>query len=236
MIRLNKFMASCGVASRRKCDQLIADGQVMVNGKVQLEIGCKIDEKRDKVMVCGKDITLPKLYYIKMNKPKGYICSSSDEKGRKIILDLLPENLKDVRLFSIGRLDWDSEGLILLTNDGDFAQKVAHPSGEKRKTYIVTCEGEILESELAVMRKGVVLEDKTRMPGAKITLLGKNSKLSRMEVVISEGQNRQIRRMFEAIGKNIVLLKRVAIGEVKLGGLVRGQCKDMTQNEIASLL
>lgn len=236
MIRLNKYLASCSVASRRKCDELIKNGDVSLNGQIIKDVGIKIDEKKDKVLVCGKPAVLPKLFYIKMNKPKGYICSACDEKGRKIIYQLLPEKLQQVRLFSVGRLDYDSEGLILLTNDGDFAQKVAHPSNKKQKTYIVTVEGQVQESELAVMRRGVVLSDKTRLPSAKITQKGFSNNISRLEIVIDEGQNRQIRRMFEAIGKTIVLLKRVAVGNVKLGGLKRGECKDMTEEEIQSLV
>lgn len=230
-MRLNKFLSNSGVASRRKCDQLIEEGKVFVNGKVAPQ-GMVIDEKKDKVTIEGKVITLPSSFvYIKLNKPKGYACTAHDEKGRKTIYELVK---CDERLFSIGRLDYDTEGLIILTNDGDFANKVAHPRYHMEKEYRVTVEGEVKESELAVMRKGVVV-DGERMPSARVERLSFDGKNTKLSVVIDEGQNRQIRRMFEAIGREIKLLKRVRIGEVKLGGLSRGEYKDLTEAELNSL-
>ncbi len=232
-MRLNKFLSNSGVASRRKCDQLILDGKVFVNGKQVVELGTQINEKKDKIMVEGMIVKLPSSFvYIKLNKPKGYTCTSSDEKGRKTIYDLI--DCKE-RLFSIGRLDYDTEGLIILTNDGDFANKVAHPKYQIDKEYRVTCEGEIKESELAVMRKGVVI-DGERMPSAKVEKLSFENGFTKLSVVIYEGQNRQIRRMFEAIGHAIKLLKRIRIGEVKLGGLNRGEYKDLTEDELNCLV
>ncbi len=230
-MRLNKFLSNSGVASRRKCDELIKAGKVFVNGK-QASAGMQINEKRDKITVEGKVISLPSSFvYIKLNKPKGYACTAKDEKGRKTIYDLVR---CDERLFSIGRLDYDTEGLIILTNDGDFANKVAHPRYHTEKEYRVTIEGEIKESELAVMRKGVVV-DGERMPSARVERISFDGKNTKLSVVIDEGQNRQIRRMFEAIGRDIKLLKRVRIGEVKLGGLSRGEYKDLTETELNSL-
>lgn len=232
-MRLNKFLSNSGVASRRKCDELISQGKVFVNGKVVTELGLQINEKKDKVMVEGKQIKLPSSFvYIKLNKPKGYACTAHDEKGRKTIYELIDT---DERLFSIGRLDYDTEGLILLTNDGDFANKVAHPKYAIEKEYRVTIEGQIKESELAVLRKGVVV-DGERMPSAKVEFLSSDDKFTKLSVVIDEGQNRQIRRMFEAIGKSIRLLKRVRIGRVRLGGLKRGDYRDLTEDELNSLV
>ena len=232
-MRLNKFLSNSGVASRRKCDDLISSGKVYVNGKQVNEFGMQINEKKDKVMVDGKVITLPSSFvYIKLNKPKGYACSAKDEKGRKTIYDLI--NCSE-RLFSIGRLDYDTEGLILLTNDGDFANKVAHPRYSTEKEYRVTAEGEIKESELAVMRKGAVV-DGERMPSARVEKLSYENGFTKLSVVIDEGQNRQVRRMFEAIGHQIKLLKRVRIGSVKLGGLSRGEYRDLTEQELNSLV
>lgn len=232
-MRLNKFLSNSGVASRRKCDELISQGKVFVNGKVVSELGLQINEKKDKVMVEGKQIKLPSSFvYIKLNKPKGYACTAHDEKGRKTIYELIDT---DERLFSIGRLDYDTEGLILLTNDGDFANKVAHPKYAIEKEYRVTIEGQIKESELAVLRKGVVV-DGERMPSAKVEFLSADDKFTKLSVVIDEGQNRQIRRMFEAIGKSIRLLKRVRIGQVRLGGLKRGDYRDLTEDELNSLV
>ncbi len=232
-MRLNKFLASAGVASRRKCDQLIQEGLISVNGKVVNELGTIINEKKDKVFYEGRQILLPSSFvYIKLNKPKGYACTAKDEKGRKTIYDLLPQG---ERLFSIGRLDYDTEGLIILTNDGDFANKVAHPRYSVDKEYHVTIEGQIKESELAVLRKGVVI-DGERMPSAKVEFLSTDGKFTKLSVVIDEGMNRQIRRMFEDIGKTIKLLKRVRIGNVKLGGVKRGDFRDLTTQELDSLV
>ncbi len=232
-LRLNKFLSNSGVASRRKCDEIIASGKVTVNGKVVTEIGSQINEKKDKVMVEGKAVCLPSSFvYIKLNKPKGYACTASDEKGRKTIYDLVD---CEERLFSIGRLDYNTEGLIILTNDGDFANKVSHPRYDVEKEYRVTIEGKIKESELAVLRKGVVV-DSQKMPPAKVKLLSQDENVSKISVVINEGQNRQVRRMFEAIGREIKLLKRVRIGSVRLGGLSRGQWRDLTEDELNLLV
>ena len=232
-MRLNKFLSNSGVASRRKCDLLIKEGKVYVNGKLVTELGTIINEKKDKVTVDGERITLPSSFvYIKLNKPKGYACTAHDEKGRKTIYDLIDT---DERLFSIGRLDYDTEGLIILTNDGDFANKVSHPKFSIEKEYRVTIEGDIKESELAVMRKGVVI-DGERLPSARVNFLSSENGFTKLSVVIDEGQNRQIRRMFEAIGKSIRLLKRVRIGSVTLGRLRRGDYKDLTEDELNSLV
>lgn len=232
-MRLNKFLASAGVASRRKCDELLQQGLISVNGQVVSELGTVINEKKDKVFYEGRQVLLPSSFvYIKLNKPKGYACTAKDEKGRKTIYDLLP---REERLFSIGRLDYDTEGLIILTNDGDFANKVAHPRYSVDKEYHVTIEGQIKESELAVLRKGVVIEGQ-RMPSAKVEFLSNDGKNTKLSVVIDEGMNRQIRRMFEAIGKSIKLLKRVRIGNVRLGGVKRGDFRDLTTQELDSLV
>lgn len=226
-------MSSCGIASRRKCDEIILSGAVSINGKVIKELGVSINEKKDKVFYEGKELFLPSSFvYIKLNKPKGYACTAKDEKGRKTIYDLVKT---DERLFSIGRLDYDTEGLIILTNDGDFANKVAHPKYAIDKEYHVTIEGNIKESELAVLRKGVVI-DGERMPSAKVEFLSSDDKFTKLSVVINEGMNRQVRRMFEAIGKSIRLLKRVRIGKVKLGGVKRGDFRDLTDEELNSLV
>ncbi len=232
-MRLNKFLSSAGVSSRRKADELIEKGLVSVNGKVVTELGSTVNEKKDEICVEGKKVCLPlSRIYIKLNKPKGYACSAADERGRKTIYDLvdIPE-----RLFSIGRLDYDTEGLIILTNDGDFANRVAHPSFEIEKEYIVKIKGQIKESELAVLRKGVV-ENGVRMPRAGVKLLGYENDRSRLSVVIHEGQNHQVRRMFEAIGKDLTLLNRVRVGSVRLGGLKRGEYRPLREEEIAALL
>lgn len=228
-MRLNKFLSTCGIASRRKCDELIKNGKISVNGSIVSELGTVINEKKDKIEYDGKILKLENDFvYFKLNKPKGYISSNSDEKGRKTIFDLVKT---DKRLFSIGRLDYNTEGLILLTNDGEFAQIFSHPSNEIEKEYIVNVEGKVLESELAVLRAGVV-EDGKRMPKAQVNPIKYDGKITRLSVIIDEGQNHQVRRMFDAIDKIIVLLKRVRVGPIKLGGLPRGEFKPLTNDEM----
>lgn len=233
-MRLNKFLSTAGVASRRKCDELIKDGKIYVNGKVQANLGTIIDEKKDVVEYLGERVNLPSSFiYLKMNKPKGYACTSSDEKGRKTIFDLLED--KSVRLFNVGRLDYDTEGLIFLTNDGEFANSVIHPKFQIEKEYIVTVEGVMKESEFAVLRKGAVINGE-RMPSARVNPISFDGKVTKLSVIITEGQNHQVRRMFEAIGRDIKLLKRVRIGSVHLGNLYRGKTKPMTAEEVESFL
>lgn len=231
-MRINKYLALCGVASRRKVEQFILDGDVKLNGKIVTNLSTDVNTKKDKVMYLDKLVNSPSSYvYYKFNKPKGYICSAKDEKQRKTIYEIVKV---DQRVFSVGRLDYNSEGLLILTNDGDFANKLTHPSNHVDKTYVVTVEGDVSEGELAVLRAGVV-ENGTRMPKAKVEKVGFANNICRLKVTIDEGQNRQIRRMFEAIGKTIVLLKRVSIGGLKLGGLQRGAYRELTEKELLSI-
>ena len=232
-MRINKFLAQSGLGSRRKVEDLILAGKVKVNGKVIEQLAYQINEKKDKVFVDGKEIKLVNDFvYLKLNKPKGYICSAKDEKGRKTIYDLIPD--AKGRLLSIGRLDYNTEGLILITNDGNLAYKLTHPTYEIEKEYIVVIEGKIKESECAVLRAGVI-ENGVRMPEAKVDVIEVLKDKTRLSVRIDEGQNRQIRRMFDCIGKTIILLKRVRIGEIKLGGLVRGKYKELNNEELLYL-
>lgn len=231
-MRLNKFLASAGVASRRKCDELISGGHVFVNGKLVTELGVTVNERKDRVKVDGIEVSLPSSFvYIKLNKPKGYACTASDEKGRKTIYELVDS---PVRLFSVGRLDYNTEGLIILTNDGEFANRIMHPKNKIEKEYRVNVEGQMKESELAVLRKGVVI-DGERLPDARVNFMGCENGVTKLSIVIDEGQNHQIRRMFEGIGRDIKMLRRVRIGSVKLGGLKRGDYKDLTVDELNAL-
>ncbi len=243
VMRLNKFLAECGVCSRRKADELIASGKVSVNKKVVRELGASVDETKDVVFVDGKKV-LPVTHYeyVMFNKPKGCITSMSDEKGRKTVYDYFDDEFKAKRLVPVGRLDYDSEGLLLFTNDGALIHKLTHPSSEIPKTYIVKIEGEIVESDLAILRKGVVV-DGVRFGKSKVKALdvekimtndGERT-LTRIEVVITEGKNREVRRMFEAVEKNVVFLKRVAIGDLRLGGLSRGGNRELNDFEVAYL-
>lgn len=233
-MRINKYIASCGICSRRAAEELILDGKVKVNGKVVKELATEIDEYNDTVTLDGRKIILVSRYiYIMFNKPKGCVCTVKDDKGRKTIMDYL-ESFSDKRIFPIGRLDYDTEGLLLLTNDGDLANRLTQPISEVPKTYIAKVEGEIAESDLARLRNGIVL-DGVKLRRCKIKLLGTEDNVSRYEVTIFEGKNRQIHRMFESIGKEVVFLKRIKIGDVKLGGLGRGANRYLTEKELASL-
>ncbi len=230
-MRINKYLSASGVASRRKCEEIILAKRVTINGAVVDVLSTDVNEKKDVVCVDGIQVKLPgEFVYLKLNKPKGYACTASDEKGRKTIFELVKS---DVRLFSVGRLDYDTEGLIFLTNDGEFANLVIHPKFHFEKEYHVLVEGAVKESELAVLRKGAVVDGK-RMPPAKVKALSFDGNITKISVVINEGQNHQVRRMFEAIGREIRLLKRVRIGSVTLGGLSRGKTKPLTAEEISS--
>lgn len=232
-MRLNKYIAECGAASRRGADKLISEGLVRVNNKIVTELGTVIIEDNDTVTVNGKKLVLrTRDVYIMLNKPKGCITAVKDDKGRKTVMDYV--DAKDKRLFPVGRLDYDSEGLVLLTNDGETAYKLTHPSSEIPKTYIVKVEGEVPEKELDKLRDGIPL-DGAVTHRAKVKVLGVEDRISRIEITIYEGKNRQIRRMFEYIGYNVVFLKRTAIGDIRLGGLGRGLTRFLTPKEIQFL-
>lgn len=235
-VRLNKYLAECGIASRRGADEIIKSGIVKINGKVAAAMGLEVDTANDTVTVDGTVVKPISAYtYVMLNKPKGCVTTASDQdRDRKTVYDYLDY---PVRLFSIGRLDYDSEGLLLFTNDGDLAQKLTHPSREIPKTYVVKVEGDVPENDLALLRKGVELDGR-KTKRAKIKLIGKeqDGKISRFEMVIYEGRNRQIRRMFESVGKNVVFLKRTAVGDLRLGGLGRGKSRYLKDYEINYLM
>ena len=234
MVRLNKFIADSGHASRRRADQLILEGVVSVNGAIVTELGTKIKPTTDVVKVGGVLLSKPeKLTYIMLNKPKGCVTTASDEHGRKTVYDYL-KNVT-ARVFPVGRLDYDTEGLLLLTNDGALTHALTHPSREVGKTYTVKIEGALHEAELATMRKGVKLadDDKKTAP-AKIKIVSEGA-ISTYKLTIFEGRNRQVKRMFEAFEKNVIFLKRVSIGDLKLGGLARGTHRDLGEHEVAYL-
>ena len=229
-MRLNKYIAECGVASRRSADKLITEGRVKVNNKTVTTLGLEINEYNDTVMVDERKIALVRRdIYIVLNKPKGCVTTVKDDKGRKTVMDYI--SVKDKRLFHVGRLDYDTEGLVILTNDGDLAYKLTHPSHEIPKTYVAKIEGSIEEAEIAKLRNGVPL-DGVMTHRSKVKVLGEEEGLTRVEITIYEGKNRQVRRMFEYIGKNVVFLKRTKIGDLKLGGLGRGMSRYLSDKEI----
>lgn len=231
-MRINKYIALCGVASRRAAEKLILDQRIKVNNKVVKDLATDINESNDTVTLDDKKIEPVKKYiYVMLNKPKGCVATVKDDRGRKTIMDYIG-NLKDNRVFPIGRLDYNTEGLLLITNDGELSNKLTHPSNDIPKTYIARIEGSpIAENDLATLRKGIVL-DGMKLHKSKIKLLEEKNNICRYEVTIYEGRNRQIHRMFEAIGKEVIFLKRVAIGDLRLGGLARGTHRYLKEAEI----
>ena len=230
MIRLNKYLADCGVASRRECDRLIADGAVKINGKVAV-LGATVKEG-DHVLVNDKRVgDKQKDCYILLHKPKGYVTTVKDDLGRKTVMDLVHVN---VRVYPVGRLDYDTEGLLILTNDGELANRLTHPRNEVNKTYIVRISGSLAESERLALERGVVIDGVKTAP-ARVKILQRDVHHTRCEVTIHEGRNRQVKKMFEAVGKEVEFLKRVAIGDLRLGGLKRGDYRFLTENEVEYL-
>ena len=229
-MRLNKFLASSGVASRRECDRLISEGKVTVNGKVAA-LGEEVGDA-DEVYVEGKKVVVQKYEYYILNKPKGYICSVSDDRGRKTVKELMPSNVG--RIYPVGRLDYDSEGLLIMTSDGELAQKLTHPSNEVPKTYLVKVEGTVTESDLNPIRSGIEV-DGYLTKKCKAHIVETNKNFTKIHITITEGKNREVRKMFAAIGKEVQLLKRIKIGDLTLRGLDRGAWRKLNAQEIEYL-
>lgn len=226
MIRLNKYISECGVCSRRSADTLIQSGKVSVNGEVITDLGVKIDEISDTIAVDNKIIKKEdKLVYIMLNKPKGYVTTSKEQFGRKSVLDLIDTNL---RVYPIGRLDMYTEGLLLLTNDGNFANEMMHPKNKIEKTYITKVSGNITNEKIEMLKRGVDIGGYVTKPAKVRRLLEKNE----LEIVISEGKNRQVRKMCNAVGLNVINLKRTKIGNLNLGNLKLGSYKYFDKNII----
>ncbi len=230
-MRINKFLAASGVASRRECDEMIKNGKVTVNGK-RAVIGIEIGED-DEVKVDGVTVNVKKNEYYILNKPKGYICSVADDKGRKTVIDLMPEGVG--RIYPVGRLDYDSEGLLILTTDGELAQHLTHPSNEVPKTYLVRVEGILTENDLNPIRSGLEIDGYVTKK-CKAHIVETNKSFTKVHVTLKEGKNREIRKMFAAIGKEINLLKRIKVGELTLRGLDRGAYRKLNRQEVAYLM
>ena len=227
MIRLNKYIAECGICSRRKADILIESGKVLVNDIVIKDLGVKIDDTKDQVKVDGKTISKEdKFVYIMLNKPKGYVTTNSEQFGRKSVLDLIDT---DYRIFPIGRLDMYTEGLLLLTNDGEFANKLMHPKNKVEKTYIANVKGNITEEKIENLRNGVDIGGYITKP-AQVRIISKDK--NEIEIKISEGKNRQVRKMCENVGLRVLDLKRTSVGKLNLGNLKIGKYRYLNKNEI----
>lgn len=230
-MRLQKYMADCGVASRRASEQLILEGRVTVNGMTVTELGTKVEEG-DKVQFDGVTITpQKKKVYIMLYKPDKVMSTASDPEGRTTVLDLVDEK---VRLYPVGRLDYHTEGLILLVNDGDAAYHLTHPKFEIEKEYLAVIQGEISREEVLKLQAGVVI-DGEKTAEAKVRVTEITDHTTSLSVIIHEGRNRQVRKMFEAINKKVIHLTRVRHGELMLSGLKPGQWRHLTDKEIEYL-
>lgn len=232
-MRLQKYLALCGAASRRRAEELIAEGKVTVNGQVITEMGVQVEEG-DEVRLNGK-VMLPEPVkkYVIYHKPAGEVTTVNDPEGRACVLD----HFRDypVRLYPVGRLDYDSEGLLLLTNDGDLTERMLHPSNEVDKTYLARVTGEVSMDSVRRLRAGILLDDHNTSP-AKVRVVKMEAFATQVLVTIHEGRNRQVRRMFEAVGHQVLQLRRVKFGPLELGDLRRGQWRELSGAEVAALL
>lgn len=232
-MRLQKYLALSGVASRRASEKLIAEGHVAVNGQVITEMGVQVDETADRVTVDGAPVALEEeKHYIAYYKPIGEVTTVTDPEGRATVMDKFRDY--PVRLYPVGRLDYDSEGLLLLTNDGDMMQHLLHPSHEVEKVYLAKVSNQVTEDELRRLRAGVSLDGRMTSP-ANVRLVRQEAFASVVLVSIHEGRNRQVRRMFEAVGHQVVALKRVGFGPIRLLDLPRGQWRRLNEVEVKRL-
>ncbi len=230
--RLNRAIAATGFCSRRRADELIAAGKVQVNGNIVTDFNLAIDPAKDHLVVDGEKLTAKKLDYIALNKPRGIVTTCNDDMGRQSILELLPRKLTHLK--PVGRLDMDSEGLIVLTNDGELAQALAHPSQHVFKRYEALVQGKITDTALRYLAQGMRLDDGFTLP-AETSLINRTEDESIFEIAIREGRNRQIRRMCAKLGYPIIRLVRVAIGELQLGEMEPGEWRHLTVREVNAL-
>lgn len=232
-VRLQKVLARAGVASRRASEDLIARGRVEVNGEIVTEQGVRVDPARDVIRVDGSRIPPERNHlYVVLNKPRGVVSTMDDPQGRPTVGSYLKHG---ERLFHVGRLDVDTEGLLILTNDGDFAQRMTHPSYEVPKTYVAVVEGSVEHTTLASLRRGVTLDDGPVKPD-KVRLMERGKDRSMVEITLHSGKNRVVRRIFEAVGHPVRDLARTAIGPIRLGTMKPGEVRDLTREELGKLL
>ena len=237
-IRLQKVLAAAGLASRRACEIMISEGRVEVNGKLVLEQGLRVDPERDVVRVDGSRIPPPRRHlYLVLNKPRGVVSTMDDPEGRRNLNDLLEGKRpgKQNRLFHVGRLDTETDGLIILTNDGDFAHKLAHPSYEVPKTYLAEVAGQMHPATVKRLREGIVLDDGPVKPSS-VKLVSTAEDRSLVKLTLHEGRNHIVRRTMEAVGHPVRKLSRTGIGPVRLGNLKSGDLRDLTRDELGGLL
>jgi len=232
-IRLQRFLAQAGVASRRKSEELITLGRVKVNGKVVTELGSKVDPARDKVSVGGRQLAAEEPVYVLFHKPKGYVTTLSDPEGRPTVMELL-KTVKE-RLFPVGRLDFNTEGVLFLTNDGELAHGLMHPKGEVEKTYHVKLRGRVDDAALKSLARGVTLDDGSKTAPAGVARIGETDKNTWIELTLHEGKNRQVHRMAEAVGHQVLKLERVRYAGLVLGSLKAGSYRRLVAREVDEL-
>ncbi len=234
-VRLQKYIAMSGTASRRAAETMISEGRVRVNGKKVTEQGVKVEIGCDSVSVDNKPIELKnKKYYIMLNKPAGYVSTVNDQFDRPTVVDIVKDEI-GTRIFPVGRLDYETEGLLLMTNDGDFTYKITHPKFKKNKTYIAVIKGGLAIADLNRLRRGVNVEDYKTAPAEAEIIDAENGKTT-VKLTIHEGRNRQVRKMFAALGYTVTALKRIKIGELELGNLPPGRWRHLTSHEINCLM
>ncbi len=233
-IRLQKYLAECGLASRRKAELLISEGSVSVDGKIITEMGYKLDPELQEVRYRGELVRRKKKHtYILLNKPRGYVTTMSDPQGRPIVTSLIKD--LDVRVFPVGRLDIDTEGALILTDDGELAHKILHPSHESNKTYEAVVKGLVSPGKIRKLEQGIEIDGRKTWP-AKISKAVKQGPASRLVITIHEGRKRQVRKMFEAVGHPVINLKRIAYGQLRLGSLPSGSYRYLSPEELKKLL
>lgn len=232
MERLQKVMAHAGVASRRKSEEIIAEGRVKVNGEIVTEMGFKVDPEQDEIIVDGEVISKEKKRYILLNKPEGYITTVSDPEGRPTVMDLIPD--LEQRLYPAGRLDYDSSGLLIMTNDGDLTYKLTHPKKEVDKKYRVLAEGELQQEDFDKFEAGMIIDGQKTAP-AKVSAVSYHNNKTQFDIVIHEGRNRQVRRMAKIAGFSVISLKRTAFAFLTLKGVREGEFRYLSDQEINKL-
>ncbi|BCS87146.1 pseudouridine synthase [Pseudodesulfovibrio sediminis] len=238
LIRLNKYIAQCGVASRRGADELVFDGRVTINGELADSPGIKVNPGVDAVAVNGKPLALPgadKEITLILHKPVETVTTAKDPQGRQTVLDLLPNDIKRLRPFPVGRLDFYSEGLLLLTTDGDLCYRLTHPKYHLPKVYTVTIRGTVPDSAVETMRKGMTLQEGDKLAPAKVQLKKPVAGTQQIEITLIQGINRQIRRMCDELGLTILRLSRIKQGPIALGNLKRGTWRELTKEEVQAL-
>lgn len=232
MERLQKILAKAGIASRRRCEELILAGRVMVDGRVITELGFKVDPEKSIITFDGQPLAREKIIYILLNKPAGYVTTLSDPQGRPIVTDLLPEIRQ--RVFPVGRLDFDTEGALILTNDGRLSQFIQHPSFEVNKTYVATVKGIPLADKISQLEHGVVIDGQKTWP-ARVRIIGQKKNESTLELIIHEGKKRQVRKMLAAVGHPVTVLRRTAYGNLQLGKLAPGEYRFLSEKDLKKI-